>query len=110
MKKVFSNNPDIRKNAYINWRTRKSEPIYNMIVIADGFMRSSIMLAEQVINDNRDKKADIIIYPILFSANHSIELYLKAITWTLNSILNNEKKIEGKHNIKQIISVVKSKV
>lgn len=110
MKAIFSYNTEVDMNAYINWRTKKYNPIQNMITIADGFMESSLILAEQCIEDNRDKKADIIIYPILFNVNHAIELYLKAILWTLNSILNNGIKVEGSHNIKQILTVVISRV
>lgn len=81
-----------------------------MIIIAEGFMASAILLAETAIKDNMDKKADIIIFPILFNTNHAIELYLKAIIWELNILLDNDNKIEGQHNIKQIFSVVNSRV
>jgi hypothetical protein len=57
-----------------------------------------------------DNKADILIFPILFNANHAIELYLKSITWTLNILLNKDTKIEGQHDINQIFKVVCSKV
>ncbi|WP_010024520.1 hypothetical protein [Sporolactobacillus inulinus] len=110
MKDIFSYNSDIDKNAYINWRTERFDPIHNMMTLADGFMDASLILAEQCLKDNRDKKADIIIYPILFNANHSIELYLKAIMWILNLILKNDKRVEGQHDIKQILNVVRSKV
>jgi hypothetical protein len=110
VKEVFSYNVDIEKTAYINWRIDRHDPIKNMLVIADGFMSSSLMVAQQVLINNRDKKADILIFPILFNANHAIELYLKAIGWTLNIILRNEKRIEGSHNIHQILNVVKSRV
>lgn len=110
MKDIFSYNIDIDKNAYMNWRTNKHEYISNIIVIAKGFMMSSISLAEQMLDNNNDKKADIIIFPILFNANHAIELYLKAITWTLNVILNKDEKLEGSHDIKQIFNVVCSRV
>ncbi|MGH4121718.1 MAG: hypothetical protein ACREV6_02075 [Clostridium sp.] len=110
MKDVFSYNISIHKNAYLNWRTEKHSHIDNMITIAEGFMKSSILLTEQSLNDNRDKKADIIIFPILFNANHGIELYLKAITWSLNVLLENDVKIEGNHDIKQIFTIVCSLV
>lgn len=111
MKDIFSYNIDIDKNAYMNWRTNKHEHIKNMIVIANGFMLSSIILTEQILNNNnKNKSADIVVYPILFNANHAIELYLKAITWTLNIILDKDKKIEGNHDIKQIFNVVCSRV
>lgn len=110
MKEVFSYNADINKTAYINWRTSHHDHIHNMIVIADGFMRSSIMLAEAALFDNWDKKADSIIYSIMFNANHAIELYLKATVWTLNILLNNQQKIEGKHDIQQILQTMVKRV
>ncbi|MDP5277172.1 hypothetical protein [Chengkuizengella axinellae] len=111
MKEVFSYNIDIRKNAYLNWRTSKHDEINNMIVLAEGFMTSAILLAEQVLNDNRDKKADSIIYPILFNVNHGIEVYLKSISWSLNKILNNsEKTFIKNHNLLELFNDVKTLV
>lgn len=110
MKDVFSYNIDINKTAYMNWRTNKHDYINNMINVADGFMESSLILAKELVNDNYGKRADVIIFPILFNANHSIELYLKAITWTLNVLLKNNKKIEGNHNINQMFNNIKSRV
>lgn len=104
MKDIFSYNIDINKNAYMNWRTNKHEHIKNMIVIANRFMLSSIMLVEQILENNRNKNADIVIFPILFNANLAIDLYLKAITWTLNIILDKDEKIEGSHD-KQIFNL-----
>lgn len=110
MKDIFSYNSDVDKNAYMNWRVDKHNNIINMITIADGYMQASILLAKQSVVDNDDKKADILIFPILFNANHAIELYLKAINWSLNILLDNGKKNEGNHDIQQILSTVCSKV
>lgn len=110
MKDIFSYNSDIEKNAYMNWRIDRHNNINNMITIADGYMKASILLAKQSIADNDDKKADILIFPILFDVNHAIELYLKAINWSLNILLDNGKKNEGKHDIQQIFSNVCSRV
>lgn len=110
MKNVFSYNADIDKTAYMNWRTSRHDHIYNMIVIADGFMSSAIILAEEALADNWDKKADSIIYPMIFNANHAIELYLKATVWTLNILLDNQQKIEGCHDIQQILQTVIKRV
>ena len=77
MEQVFSYNADIEKTAYMNWRTRQHQPIHDMIIIADGYIKSAIMLSEDCLQDNKDKKADIVVFPMLFAANHAIELYLK---------------------------------
>lgn len=89
MKDIFSYNVDINKTAYMNWRTDKHDHIKNIITVANGFMESSLISAKEVVNNNHSKRADIVIFPILFNANHAIELYLKAITWTLNVLLES---------------------
>lgn len=68
MKKIFAYNVDIDKTAYMNWRTRPHQPIHDMMIIADGYMKAAIMLAQDCLQDNMDKKADIVVFPILFSA------------------------------------------
>lgn len=72
MEKIFSYNVDIDKTAYMNWRTRQHQPIHDMMIIADGYMKAAIMLAQDCLQDNMDKKADIVVFPMLFSANHNL--------------------------------------
>lgn len=110
MKKIFTCNRDINKTAYMNWRMNRHDPIYNMITVAKGYHEASLLLAKELVNDNHGKEADIIIFPILFNINHAIELYLKAIIWSLNIIEDTNRKIEGKHNIKQIYQNARSRV
>lgn len=110
MKDIFARNDQhYTKLAFLNWRT-DGEDIGNLLVLADGYLSSSILLIKKCLKKNRDKKADKIIFPVLYNANHGIELYLKALTWKLNELLGNRKKIEGSHDIKQIFSVVKARI
>ena len=44
MKKIFSYNEDINKNAYLNWRISKYEPINNMQILANGYMQAVLNL------------------------------------------------------------------
>jgi hypothetical protein len=110
MKDIFSYNDDIEKNAYLNWRTNRHEHIHNMIVLADGFMSSALSLTKQVLMDNKDKKADSLIYPILFNTNHGIEVYLKAISWSLNILTKTGKEFRTNHDLKELLQDVKSLV
>lgn len=107
---VFSRNQSIPKMAFMNWRMSEGSDILNLLNIADGFMQSSVEIAIACIEDNDDKKADILIFPILANANHAIELYFKAIIWTLNKLMNINQRTEGSHNIHQLYHVVRSKV
>ncbi|TKC04238.1 hypothetical protein [Pedobacter frigoris] len=110
MKPIFSRNEDYTKIAFLNWRIDKWSDILNMLNIADGFMRSAIELSKFALNNNDDKAADILIFPILTNANHGIELYLKALTWMLNKKMEEDMRIEGAHNIRQIYATVRSKI
>ncbi|TCS80325.1 hypothetical protein EDD59_106151 [Muricomes intestini] len=110
MKKIFSYNADINKNAYMNWRTNNHEPIHNMNVIAEGYFESAILLAECCLKDNSDKKADGIIFPMLFSINHGIELYEKSICWSLNILLGNNSSFKENHDIRGIWLTTKQKI
>lgn len=50
MEKIFSYNVDIDKTAYMNWRTRQHQPIHDMMIIADGYMKAAIMLAQDCLH------------------------------------------------------------
>ena len=110
MGKIFKDNASIERTAYMNWRTRQDQPIYDMLIIADGYKKAAIMLGKNCLEDNRDKKADIVVFPMLFSANHAIELYLKAINWSLNILLNKNEIFCGGHDIRQIWNIVKKRI
>lgn len=110
MKKIFTYNEEINKNAYLNWRTNRYEPIKNLQVLADGYMESSIELAKICLKDNTDKKADILIFPILFSLNQGIELFEKSIYYCMNILLGHKNKYPNNHKIREIWYAVKNKI
>jgi len=110
MDSVFRYNVDIRKNAYMNWRLERNAPIDNMISIAEGYMTSALMNTADLLKNNNGSKADAVIFPILFNVNHGIELYLKAINWSLNILMGTDYKIEGKHDIRALYTMVKRKI
>ncbi|WGX77575.1 hypothetical protein QJS64_20155 (plasmid) [Paraclostridium bifermentans] len=107
---IFSYNSDTEKNAYMNWRMDRFDSISNLNNIAKGYSKATMILCENCLENNRHKDADIIIFPILFSANHSIELYLKSIMWSINILTKSEKKFEKHHNICQIYNTVKNMI
>ncbi|HWW40837.1 hypothetical protein [Pedobacter sp.] len=108
-KDIFSRHEDIDKMAFMNWRIDDNH-IHNIINMADGFLTAAIQLTGQALLDNSRKTADITIFPILTNVNHSIELYLKAMTWTLNEIMANGTKIEGGHDVFQIFQTLRAKI
>lgn len=46
MGRIFEYNKDIDKTAYMNWRTKQDQPIHDMIMLADGYIKAAIMLGE----------------------------------------------------------------
>jgi hypothetical protein len=98
-RKVFQGNPDFNKSAFVNWRVDKDDPIGNLISMGQGFIKSSKFTLELCIKDNSDKIGDELIFPILTNLNHGIELYLKALIWTLNNIQSNESIFPKTHNL-----------
>jgi len=109
MKSIFSENQDIDKTAFVNWRMH-DDHILNMLNMADGFLTAAIQLGEISLHDNTYKLADITVFAMLTNANHGIELYLKAMTWSLNEIIGNQIRIEGGHDIEQIYRTVRSRI
>ena len=109
-KKVFSYNIDINKTAYMNWRMSKYSKLNNMINVAKGYHNAALILTKDCIEDNIGKKADIVIFPIIFNANQAIELYLKSTMWSINILLGTKDTFVGKHDVWQIFTELKPKV
>jgi len=109
LKPIFSRHLDIDKMSFLNWRMESGET-RNVLNLAEGYLTSAIQLSEICLFDNEDKKADILIFPILANANHALELYLKGLTIMLNEILDNNQKIEGTHNLKQLYNTLKARI
>lgn len=106
---IFSRNEDISKISFLNWRM-ESDSITHLFNLGDGYFDSSLILVEKCLEDNKDKKADILIFPIFTSVNHGIEVYLKGLTLLLNKILDNQLLIEGTHNLSQLLNTLKSRI
>ena len=107
---IFSYNSNIDKNAYMNWRTNSNNTEFNFWIIGKGYFQASIILTKECIENNLDKKADIVIYPILFNAIHGIELYLKSLYIRLAELLEKPQKFAGGHNIKSLLGMVSALV
>lgn len=104
---------NIQASAYLNWRFDFSRDLENqMFDMAKGYFDTSIVLIEQCLEYNGDKKADIWIFPILFNVVHGIEVYLKGFNslYRIHTDLQNNNnpqgsKIEGKHDIRQLCQI-----
>lgn len=98
------------KSAYLNWRIYPHQDVETQFFnLGEGYFEVAVSLIEQCIENNKSRRADIWIFPILFNIVHGIELYLKGFNslYAKYKKLNEESelvdsKIEGKHNILQL--------
>lgn len=101
MKKLFSYNSEIEKNAYLNWRMSEhssNNGIWNLEVLGSGYLTAAKMLVQSLLNCNVEKNADSVIFPILFTINHSIEVYLKICLILDDCSKNKEPKTNINHH------------
>ena len=94
----------------MNWRTDKHQPIHNLNALAEGYFDSAVLSIKACLADNSEHKADGLIFPILFSINHAIELYEKSICWSLNVLLGYKSQFPDNHFIREIWYTVKQKI
>lgn len=111
MKSFFTMGRSVNTTSYMNWRVSKNKDVSTQFwQMASGYFQAADLLITACLKDNFDKKADIIIFPILFDIVQGIELSLKASNGYLFMILGGYIKIEGCHNIKQLVDVSISKL
>ncbi len=109
----FSYNEDLNNNAYLNWRfTFSRDADSQFYQLGEAYMKTAMLILDECLTDNLDKKSDVWIFPILFNVVHSIEVYLKGFNSQMQRLIklqfNQElthSKIEGGHNIKQLCQV-----
>lgn len=90
---LFTNYDGIDKHAYMNWRFWNKSEKYILEVMSDSYLDATTTLLKECLMDNQDKKADSLVFPILFSFNHYIELKLKSIFAYYNYLENNNKHL-----------------
>ncbi len=110
MGEVFKSNAESGADVQVNIRPDQYQPLHDMLIIADSYSKATLLLIGDFIREKNDKKADVEIFPIFFSVNHAIELYLKVINLALNILTGKEEKFTGAHDIRQIWNVVKTRV
>ena len=107
-KPIFSYNPDISKNAYMNWRICGHSIADNLVVLESGFEEAAKQLMKSVLDDNRLKQADVLIFPIMYAIDQSIELYLKAIIYNLEQLETGTPNNYKTHDIQSLFTTMMS--
>jgi hypothetical protein len=102
---LFKRNPDIKQNAYPNWR-RSIYPSSNFAIYSEMYKSGADLLISWI-KDNSTYNADEVILPAIFLYRHSLELILKAILLTHYLMDDNmiREKIKDKlkgHSLKNL--------
>ena len=98
--------------AYLNWRMSKADRAQNYGSMADGYRLAAIRLLDSLIDDNVGHDADVIVFPVLFCAHQSLELYLKATRlYAVEAVSDTNPwdcEVKSTHNLTKLISSVNS--
>lgn len=106
IKPIFSYNTDISKNAYMNWRIHGNNIADNLIVLKDGFENAAKLMMKSVLADNKSKQADVLIFPIMYAVDQSIELYLKTIIYKLEQFETKTSNNYTTHDIQSLFNTM----
>ena len=110
MKDIFSYNFDLSRNAYLNWRTDKVDQAHNLYVLDSDYADGAVFLVNVILEDNRDKKADALIMPIMYCMDQSIEVYLKAIIRRIEMFTGETRSNFKTHDIKELYNALKGHI
>lgn len=108
----FDLDGNISSTAFLTWRfDSKNEIETKFYQLGKVYFETALEMIRTCLADNRDKKADVWIFPILFHIVHGIEIYLKGfnsqyrILTKLSKFEFQETKIEGQHDIQQLCNI-----
>lgn len=100
---VFDYGSTVDVTAYLNWRVQGKTDKEQFVLLGRAFLTSAYLQLNCCLEDNSDKSADLLVFPIMFDVVHGIEVYEKAICASFSCLLGKERKIvEGGHNILQL--------
>lgn len=104
-KKIYYRNlRDQPHFAYMSWRMCSREESDCYKEQGEAYIVSAIILLEQCLIDNRDRKGDAVIFPILFNIEQGIELFLKAYLILISKYVVDYELPKKNHNLKGLIS------
>lgn len=99
------------QQAYLNWRMSEGDRASNYAAMGDGYKLAALRLIDSLLDDNIGHDADAVIFPVLFCAHQSIELYLKAARIAVCESMGNNPwavKLAATHNLDSLLSSLNS--
>lgn len=94
----------------MNWRIRETIS-GTFLMMSEGYFSSVEINIKNILEDNWDKKADSLIFPVLFNFIHAMELSLKAILCSIENLLGQKNNhIQNGHDIRQLYNTIISRL
>lgn len=111
MKKKFFSYGKPNETALMNWTMHNGEVAENFYKMAVGYRGAAETLVSDLLKDNRDKRADKEVFPLLFLYEQAVELYLKSILiilYRLNGESDSQKVGEKlkKHALQELLEML----
>lgn len=101
----------LNKYAFPNWRMHEYDRAGNYAVMAEGYKIGAIRLLDSLLHNNVGHDADAVIFPVLFDAHQSLELYLKATSIAVeeaNDLNPWSAKVIRSHDLLELIGSLNS--
>lgn len=99
--------------AYLNWRMNQFDRAHNYAAMAEGYQIGSLRMIESLLENNVGHDADAVIFPVLFCAHQSLELYLKATAIAIAEANGKNPwgpKVINSHKLDRLISSLNARV
>lgn len=104
---------EVNQYAFPNWRMNEFDRASNYVAMAEGYKIGAIRLLDSLLDDNIGHDADAVIFPILFNAHQSLELYLKAAKVAVGEAKGLNPwlvDIRRSHNLLELIDSLNSSI
>jgi len=123
---IFYGDKDINYNnpsgfAFLNWHfddsmganieNNPSQKIIDNFEMGKAYMANAILTLYSIrYNGNSQSEADTLVFPVLFSAWHAIELWLKSSIQAIYLITSNKVELKKNHHIYQYINILRDEL
>ena len=89
-------------SAILTWTMQCTTPSEEHYKMAQGYAQAAKIVIESLLQDNRNKRADKIVFPLLFLTEQAVELYLKSILIVIDELNGGNHDIQKTHDLKKL--------
>jgi hypothetical protein len=112
LEKFLENKRSKEQYAFMNWPVQNREKGEQFFEVGSEYFRAALVLMDIVLQDKTDCKGDYLVFPIIYSIFHGIELCLKGMYYAMREYAGHynlkfdEKPIWKWHDLKELQNIV----